>query len=85
VCVWRQQIRFFLLQNRQGKTRLSKWYVAVEEEEMRKIENEVHRIVTSRDSKYTNFVEVRTPARWRVPARAPPCCRSRKRVVVSRR
>ncbi len=53
-----QPIRFFLLQNRQGKTRLSKWYVAVEEEEKRKIENEVHRIVTSRDSKYTNFVEV---------------------------
>ena len=55
----RSQIRFFLLQNRQGKTRLSKWYVAIEEEEMRKIESEVHRIVTSRDSKYTNFVEVR--------------------------
>lgn len=53
------QIRFFLLQNRQGKTRLSKWYVAIEESEKRKIENEVHRMVTSRDSKFTNFVEVR--------------------------
>lgn len=61
------QIRFFLLQNRQGKTRLSKWYVAIEEEEMRKIESEVHRIVTSRDSKYTNFVEVRV-------ADATPLC-----------
>lgn len=52
------QIRFFLLQNRQGKTRLSKWYVGIEEDEMRKIESEVHRMVTARDSKYTNFVEV---------------------------
>mmetsp|Transcript_69480 Transcript_69480/g.192278 ORF Transcript_69480/g.192278 Transcript_69480/m.192278 type:complete len:143 (-) Transcript_69480:76-504(-) len=53
-------IRFFLLQNRQGKTRLSKWYVAIEEGEKRKIEGEVHRIVTSRDSKFTNFVEFKT-------------------------
>lgn len=52
------QIRFFLLQNRQGKTRLSKWYVAIEEAEKRKIENEVHRLVTARDNKFTNFVEV---------------------------
>ena len=52
-------IRFFLLQNRQGKTRLSKWYVAAEESDKRKIEGEVHRLVTSRDSKFTNFVEVR--------------------------
>ena len=50
-------IRFFLLQNRQGKTRLSKWYVAVEENDKCKIESEVHRLVTSRDSKFTNFVE----------------------------
>jgi AP-2 complex subunit sigma-1 len=53
-------IRFFLLQNRAGKTRLSKWYVAVEEAEKRKIEGDVHRLVTSRDSKFTNFVEFRT-------------------------
>lgn len=53
-----RQIRFFLLQNRQGKTRLSKWYVAIEETEKRKIENEVHRLVTNRDAKFTNFVEV---------------------------
>lgn len=56
----RAQIRFFVLQNRQGKTRLSKWYVAIEEAEKRKIEGEVHRIVTSRDGKYTNFVEFKT-------------------------
>lgn len=39
------QIRFFLLQNRQGKTRLSKWYVDITEPEKRKIESEVHRSV----------------------------------------
>eukprot|EP01138_Halocafeteria_seosinensis_P014480 gb/GECG01014783.1/.p1 GENE.gb/GECG01014783.1/~~gb/GECG01014783.1/.p1 ORF type:complete len:146 (+),score=16.06 gb/GECG01014783.1/:1-438(+) len=50
-------IRFFLLQNRQGKTRLSKWYVDVPEEEKRKIEGEVYRLTTSRDSKFTNFIE----------------------------
>ena len=53
-------VRFFLLQNRQGKTRLSKWYVAIEESDKRKIESEVHRLITSRDSKFTNFVEFRT-------------------------
>lgn len=78
-------IRFFLLQNRQGKTRLSKWYVppptgtstssslspgnqilSVDysaannnqtEAEKARIEAEVHRLVTSRDKKYTNFIE----------------------------
>lgn len=61
------KIRFFLLQNRQGKTRLSKWYVpapvpatasinAGEAEKVR-IEADVHRLITSRDKKYTNFIE----------------------------
>lgn len=58
-------IRFFLLQNRQGKTRLSKWYVppptnnngTTSESEKLRIEAEVHRLVTSRDKKYTNFIE----------------------------
>jgi len=64
-------IRFFLLQNRQGKTRLSKWYVppptshnnggggnsGTIEAEKARIEAEVHRLVTARDKKYTNFIE----------------------------
>jgi len=59
-------IRFFLLQNRQGKTRLSKWYVPAPiptngsssgEAEKIRIEAEVHRLVTARDKKYTNFIE----------------------------
>jgi len=54
------------LQNRQGKTRLSKWYVPAPtssngssngEVEKARIENEVHRLVTARDKKYTNFIE----------------------------
>ena len=63
-----QKIRFFLLQNRQGKTRLSKWYVpppttstsgatTTAETEKVRIEAEVHRLVTARDKKYTNFIE----------------------------
>jgi len=89
----KKMIRFFLLQNRQGKTRLSKWYVPPPigggagsgggasslvssangsggggysaaadgsnqtEAEKARIEAEVHRLVTSRDKKYTNFIE----------------------------
>ena len=52
------QIRFILLQNRQGKTRLSRWYVAYDEAERPKIETEVHRRIVQRDSKSTNFLEV---------------------------
>ena len=74
-----KKIRFFLLQNRQGKTRLSKWYVppptgsgsggggsgngggggttSLGEVEKVRIEAEVHRLVTARDKKYTNFIE----------------------------
>eukprot|EP01104_Vermistella_antarctica_P003201 TRINITY_DN13370_c0_g1_i1.p1 TRINITY_DN13370_c0_g1~~TRINITY_DN13370_c0_g1_i1.p1 ORF type:complete len:151 (+),score=40.03 TRINITY_DN13370_c0_g1_i1:274-726(+) len=60
-------INYFLVQNRQGKTRVSKWYTPYEDEEKRKISSEVHRVVNKRESrfsprdalKYTNFVEYR--------------------------
>ena len=82
-------IQYLLLQNRQGKTRLSKCarefsgashpraershrdsrscpqspadYRAYTDDERTKIESDVHRIVTTRDPKFTNFVEVRAP------------------------
>eukprot|EP00755_Sulcionema_specki_P026307 Sspe_Gene.85325::Locus_56094_Transcript_1_1_Confidence_1.000_Length_674::g.85325::m.85325/K11827/AP2S1; AP-2 complex subunit sigma-1 len=53
-------IRFILLQNRSGKTRLSKWYVPYDNDEREKVKTEIHRIITSRESRFTNFVEYRT-------------------------
>lgn len=51
-------IRFLLLQNKQGRTRLSKWYVPPpEESEKVRTEAEVHAMVVARDRKYTNFIE----------------------------
>ncbi|KAG8905022.1 hypothetical protein FRB99_000813 [Tulasnella sp. 403] len=53
-------IRFILVQNRQGKTRLSKWYVPFEDEEKVRLRGEVHRLIAPRDQKYqSNFVEFR--------------------------
>ncbi|CEL97957.1 unnamed protein product [Vitrella brassicaformis CCMP3155] len=53
-------IRFILLQNRQGKTRLSKWYVPFDAAEKNKLESEIHRAVVTRDRKWTNFLEYRS-------------------------
>mmetsp|Transcript_22591 Transcript_22591/g.33035 ORF Transcript_22591/g.33035 Transcript_22591/m.33035 type:complete len:144 (-) Transcript_22591:174-605(-) len=51
-------IRFFLLQNRQGKTRLTKWYLTPPDEADRiKMESDIHRAIIARDKKHTNFVE----------------------------
>jgi hypothetical protein len=52
-------IRFILLQNRQGKTRLARWYTHYNDEDRRKIENEIHRLVITRDPKFTNIIEFR--------------------------
>jgi len=52
-------IHFLLLQNRQGKTRLAKYYSAYEHEEKRQLELEVHKLITKRDPKFTNFIEFR--------------------------
>jgi len=52
-------IHFLLLQNRQGKTRLAKYYSPFEHEEKRQLEIEVHKLITKRDPKFTNFIEFR--------------------------
>lgn len=44
-------IRFVLVQNRQGKTRLSKWYVPYNAAQKNKVEREIHRAVVSRDKR----------------------------------
>jgi AP-2 complex subunit sigma-1 len=53
-------IRFLLLQNRAGKTRLAKYYVPVKDAEKVKMEYEVHRAIVTRDPKHTNFAEFGT-------------------------
>jgi len=53
-------IHFFLVQNKQGKVRLSKWYSPYDDVEKRKLGEEIHRTVNSREAKFTNFVEFRT-------------------------
>ena len=52
------QIQYIIVLNRQGRTRLAKWYMPFDDEEKRKLTTDVHRIVTSREVKFTNFVEV---------------------------
>jgi len=65
------------LQNRQGKTRLSRWYIAYNEQERRKIEIEVHRNIVQREAKHTNFLEVVIPL--------PDCAKFRNHKIVYRR
>merc|ERR1711871_1739280 len=54
-----RMIHFILLQNRQGKTRLSKWYSPFDQQEKMKLQEEVHRLVTKRKKNCTNFIEFR--------------------------
>ncbi|KAI9636763.1 AP complex, mu/sigma subunit [Dioszegia hungarica] len=54
-------IKFILVQNRQGKTRLSKWYTPYDDDEKVRLRGEVHRLIAPRDQKYqSNFVEFRS-------------------------
>lgn len=52
-------IQFVLLLNKQGRSRLSKWYTNVDDEEKLKIEREIYRTIILRDSKHSNFIEFR--------------------------
>jgi AP-2 complex subunit sigma-1 len=53
-------IRYILVQNRQGKTRLAKWYSTLDDDEKHKLKLEVHKLVASREGKtLSNFVEFR--------------------------
>ena len=54
-----EMIRFFLLQNRAGKTRLAKYYSPFSDDEKHRMEDEVHRLIVLRDTKFANFLEVR--------------------------
>lgn len=49
------QIRFILLQNRQGKTRLAKYYVPLEDSEKHKVEYEVRTVLFSLRSLPNSF------------------------------
>ncbi|CUM68041.1 uncharacterized protein PRCAT00005756001 [Priceomyces carsonii] len=54
-------IHFIIVLNRQGKTRLAKWFdQTTTSQDKQRITTEVHRLISSRDSKYqSNFVEYR--------------------------
>lgn len=57
-------IRFVLVQNRQGKVRLAKYYVRMVEAEKAQIPGEVFRVIAPRDQRsQSNFVEVRKRSR----------------------
>jgi hypothetical protein len=48
-----------MLQNKQGHTRLTKWYIQSPDETDRlKMEADIHKVISLRDKKHTNFVEV---------------------------
>lgn len=52
-------VQFLVLANKQGKTRLSKWYINISDEEKLKIERELYRTIILRDTKFSNFIEFR--------------------------
>ena len=55
-----RMIRFILVQNKQGKSRLAKFYVPYDDDEKTKLKGEVHRLIAPRDTRnQSNFVEVR--------------------------
>ncbi|KAI9217053.1 AP complex, mu/sigma subunit [Blastocladiella britannica] len=54
-------IKFILVQNRQGKTRLAKWYTPLEDIDKLQIKDDVHKLTAQRDAKvFANVVEFRS-------------------------
>lgn len=53
-------LHFLLLQNRQGRTRLSKYYTPYTTLEKQQLEHEIYRLIIARDTKMCNFIEYRT-------------------------
>ena len=45
------------MQNKQGRTRLSKWYININEDEKIKIQNEIYRTIILRDIKESSIIE----------------------------
>jgi len=53
-------LSFILVLNRQGKSRLAKWYAPYDDGEKLKLKQDIHRLVAARDQKnQSNFVEFR--------------------------
>eukprot|EP01086_Lenisia_limosa_P005549 TRINITY_DN2257_c0_g1_i1.p1 TRINITY_DN2257_c0_g1~~TRINITY_DN2257_c0_g1_i1.p1 ORF type:complete len:143 (+),score=29.85 TRINITY_DN2257_c0_g1_i1:56-484(+) len=50
-------IRYFLIQNRQGKTRLAKWYIPLEDHEKRTTQIENWKTIVNRDRSLASVVE----------------------------
>eukprot|EP01053_Blabericola_migrator_P005009 Blabericola_migrator_1__5008@NODE_25_length_21156_cov_56_925364_g22_i0_p8_GENE_NODE_25_length_21156_cov_56_925364_g22_i0NODE_25_length_21156_cov_56_925364_g22_i0_p8_ORF_typecomplete_len155_score19_49Clat_adaptor_s/PF01217_20/6_3e42_NODE_25_length_21156_cov_56_925364_g22_i02006120525 len=50
-------IEFLLLQNRQGKTRYSRWFVPTHHSQRLKVENEIRQMLAVRDKRQCPFVE----------------------------
>ncbi|KAE8304659.1 AP2 sigma adaptin [Giardia duodenalis] len=53
-------IRFLLIQNKLGRTRLAKYFVHYDADQRHQLEKEVHRLVIGRNVKQTNFIEFRS-------------------------
>lgn len=47
------------MQNKQGRTRLSKWYIPLDDEDKIKIQSEIYRTIILRDIKQSNIIEYR--------------------------
>lgn len=53
-------IQYILVQNKVGRTRLAKYFVHYDASERKQLEKEIHRVIMTRSSKQTNFIEFRT-------------------------